>query len=196
MKTKGFLAFCSTFLIAAADVASAQEASDWSGLYAGFTAGTAVAGETVYYYSGVSDDRYDAEGKGAGLFVGYNLQRDAFVYGVELAAQATDFGAYGLLSSSTFSSIIDAKLRGGLAMGKVLPYAFLGYSSGDWNNHLSSNPRADGMNFGVGVDYQFSARMFGGLEYIHRQTETAFDQTDNSVKHEFGVLQFRLGMRF
>lgn len=197
MTTKVFSACCSVFLIASVGAASAQDASDWSGLYAGFTVGAAVTGETTYYYSGVSGDRYDAEGEGAGLFVGYNLQRDAVVYGLEIAAQGTNYGAYGPTSSSIFSSIIDVKLRGGMAMGKALPYAFLGYSSGDWNNSfLLTNPRADGMNVGAGVDFQVGGQMFGGLEYIYRKTETAFDQNDNSVRPEFGSLQLRVGMRF
>ena len=145
----------------------------------------------------MSGDSYKAEGESAGLFVGYNVQRDALVYGAELSAHSTDIGAYGVSASSTFSSIIDLKLRGGMAMGKALPYAFLGYSSGVWDNAGPvTNPRADGMSFGAGLDYQFSARMFGGLEYIYRKTETAFDQNDNSVKPEFGTLQMRVGLRF
>lgn len=193
MKTKGAFAVCSTLLIGSVGGASAQ---DWSGPYAGFTAGTAVTGETTFYYSGASGDTYEAEGKSSGVFVGYNLQRDAFVYGMELAAQRTDIGAYGPFSSSTFASMIDLKLRGGMAMGKVLPYAFFGYSNGDWKNAGLTNPRADGLNFGVGLDYQFSAGTFGGLEYIFRKTETAFDQNDNSVRPELGTLQVRIGMSF
>lgn len=127
----------------------------------------------------------------------HGRQRDALVYGAELSAQGSNIGAYGALGSSIFSSIIDLRLRGGVSVGKALPYAFLGYSSGDWNNAGPiTNPRADGMNYGVGLDYQFSARMFGGLEHIYRKTETAFDQNANSVEHEFGTLELRVGLRF
>jgi opacity protein-like surface antigen len=169
---------------------------DWSGFYGGVTVGRVMNGTTTYVYSGVPGDSYDMSGSGAGVFAGYNLQNNAFVYGIELAAQSVSYGAENV-SQSEFTSMIDLKLRGGLSVGRALPYAFVGYSSGKWenNNGLTNSP-ATGVNYGVGVDFAVANAWFAGAEYIRRNTSTDFNENDNGVEPEFGTLQLRLGYRF
>ena len=177
---------------AAAPVAVAQ---DWSGLYGGITAGKTANGRATFIYSGIPNDFYDLSGRGAGLFVGYNMQRNAMVYGVEVAAQAVDY-AIGEGDEPHFTSMIDLKVRGGVAVGRALPYAFIGYSTGAWENLELTSPNATGVNYGVGVDFALSEAWFAGAEYIQRTMSTDFNENDNGVDIEFGTVQLRLGYRF
>jgi outer membrane immunogenic protein len=177
---------------AAAPMAAVQ---DWSGLYGGVTLGRAANGTATYVYSGVPGDFYDMSGGGAGVFVGYNLQRNALVYGAELAAQSVDYGIED--SDAEYTNMLDLKLRAGWATGRALPYAFIGYSSGDWDNANGlTNSAATGVNYGVGVDFAVASNWFAGVEYIQRDLSTDFNENDNGVEPEFGAVQLRVGYKF
>ncbi|PXW67314.1 opacity protein-like surface antigen [Loktanella sp. PT4BL] len=172
-------------------------ALDWSGFYAGVTAGRLVNGFTTYFYRGVSGDYYDMSGNGAGLFAGYNVQRDSLVYGFELAAQSANYVANSNFFAPEFTSMLDLQLRGGWSVEHALPYAFVGYSRGNWeNDNELTNPSGTGMNYGVGIDFALANHWLAGVKYIQRDMSTAFNENDNGVEPEFGTLQLRLGYSF
>ncbi|WP_444455160.1 outer membrane protein [Rhodobacter capsulatus] len=167
----------------------------WEGFYAGVTGGSATSGGATYKTPGSADTGFDMGRGSYGVFGGYNLQRGALVYGGEIAAQATDFNLDG--APGKFDNMIDLKARAGMAYGKALPYAFVGYSRGDWKNgDGQSNGAADGVNYGLGVDYAVNDKWTVGAELMRRELSTDFDGSDGSVDTNFNTVQVRAGFRF
>ena len=164
----------------------------WDGFYAGITGGSVTGGGASYAPGGAAFGM----GRGSyGVFGGYNLQSGALVYGGEIAAQATDFNLEG--APGKFDNMIDLKARAGMAYGKALPYAFVGYSRGDWKNgDARTNGAADGMNYGLGLDYAVNDKWSVGAELIRRELSTDFDGAQGSVDTNFNTVQVRAGFRF
>jgi outer membrane immunogenic protein len=116
--------------------ASAQPLYDWSGFYVGAFAGTGVgSGEAAATetspgagYNAFGDSwTFDLSGAvNAGGLVGYNLQRNNLVFGVEV-----DFGKFGWSGDgpSTIADDTIAKSEGGFATGFR---GRLGYASGKY----------------------------------------------------------------
>ena len=164
----------------------------WAGFYAGVTGGAATSGGASYAPAGTA---FGIDRGSYGVMGGYNLQNGALVYGGEIAAQATDFNLEG--APGSFDNMIDLKARAGMAYGKVLPYAFVGYSRGDWKNgNALTNGAADGMNYGLGVDYAVSDTWSVGAELIRRELSTDFDGGNGSVDTNFNTAQLRASFRF
>ena len=164
----------------------------WDGFYAGITGGSVTGGGA----SITPDGKAFGMGRGSyGVMGGYNLQSGALVYGGEIAAQATDFNLEG--APGKFDNMIDLKARAGMAYGKALPYAFVGYSRGDWKNgDARTNGSADGMNYGLGLDYAVNDKWSVGAELIRRELSTDFDGAQGSVDTNFNTVQVRAGFRF
>ena len=175
--------------------AMAGAVTDWSGFYAGAT-GSFVTGGTGTYLYPFAGDSYDLSGPGYGGFGGYNIQRGRFVFGGEVVAQAGT-AKLANLTQAHFTYLVDAKARAGWAVGKGLVYGFAGYSVGGWANLNEANTAAPaGLNYGAGVDYRITERLFLGAEYIHRDTTGWFASNGNGINPVFDAVQLRLGMDF
>ncbi|MGB0967146.1 MAG: outer membrane protein [Halocynthiibacter sp.] len=169
---------------------------DWSGAYAGITYSDVGGGMGTYIYSSNPGDAYSFDGTMAGIFGGYNFQKDRLVYGAELSWQA---GKYNLVDTIEphFNNMIDARARIGYAADDVLLFGFVGASSGEWDNvNGLTNPRSTGVNYGIGVDFKVGERMMFGLEYIQRDMSVDFDGTQNSINKSFNAVQLRAAYTF
>jgi len=183
-------------LLAAASVvasgAMAQSATtDWSGFYAGLSAG-GYSGMEDFGPDGSSD--YDLSGASRGVFAGYNWTNGAFVYGGELAYTSGEAKENGLSGGSiypeyNYSDFIELKGRVGYSVGAALIYGALGYAMGDYD-YSGVHYDVDGAVYGVGVDYAFG-KYFAGAEYLRRDLRSDYP-TDADVD----TLSVRFGMKF
>ncbi|MBA3911583.1 MAG: hypothetical protein C0524_17310 [Rhodobacter sp.] len=82
--------------------------ADWSGFYAGLSAGMTDDSDDLLG-GGVFVSEQNFEGSGAGLFLGYNVQNGALVYGGELAF--APFEVNGTNNTGLREDYIDLKGR-------------------------------------------------------------------------------------
>ncbi|SOC12838.1 outer membrane protein [Rhodobacter maris] len=175
----------------------APAAVNWQGFYAGATAGAATGGRSTYKFAGTESS--DSFGSGSyGVFGGYNYQLDRMVYGGELALQATDYDLDN--GGGHFNNMLDLKARVGRtygARGEFLPYAFVGYSKGQWKNVSGlSNDDPDGVNYGLGVDYALTDKWVVGAEFIRRELDADYDGGNGKVENNFNSVAVRAAYRF
>ena len=152
-------------------VSASNNATDWSGFYVGGLA-SFDRGEFDYFLPR-GDFSFDLEGALYGGFAGYNVQRDNFVYGGEIAYSV---GSVEVVTSPgyEYTSILDAKARAGLATGRALIYLTAGGSFGPWTNGSEGDFSASGFTYGAGIDYQVTDRVFVGAEYLIRNLSGDF----------------------
>ena len=190
-------------------IAAAPVITDWSGPYAGVLAAMGTATQD-YTYDGeimtsavaMNGAREDLEGNMYGVFAGYNIQNNGFVFGVEGAYSMGSIGRSENLDGEwgeELTSVIDLKARAGVAAGDALIYGFVGWSMGDFRMYAEPSYdetiSVDGLNYGVGVDMFVTDRVFVGAEYIMRDLsgESGVNETvDLAVQ----AVQVRLGMNF
>lgn len=154
--------------LAASATAQGAPSVDWSGFYLGNTL-SATDGTQDYVNPNFS---YDLIGTTAlGGFMGYNIQRNRYVYGAEL--DITD-GGNGLspvgFPGENHVYFADLKARAGVAVNKALFYGVLGYSSTRFNNGIET-VTLDGLSYGVGVDAMLNNTMFIGTELLVRDLD-------------------------
>ncbi len=145
--------------------ALAQSPLDWSGFYAGLSAGVLGSSSDIElsdYDTITGPDAVTVEGFGGliGATVGYNQQLGSFVLGVE-----TDASVVGQVLSTTFgsdpteydaettlSSLLTLRARLGYAAGNMLFYGTAGLAGGQASfstNNVGSNAAASGFTTGV-----------------------------------------------
>ena len=165
------------------------QAQDFSGLYGGVSYGDARGTIDL-----PADTIYDIEGQAAGVFLGYNVQSGALVYGGELAYQSGDIPMV-VYSGARVDRIFDLKGRLGYALGSTLVYGVLGYSS----NRLYAGDdytTGGGVAFGLGVEYRVSDRFFVGAEYLRRKMHNDASIFVQEGYPDVSTLTLRVGMSF
>jgi len=179
-------------VIAMVGGATAVNAQDWSGAYAGVGVGSEGGWLGNYYSNDDYPDDYHYAGAGSlSGFVGYNIQLDNFVVGAEVSYTGTqlattqDDGDYDYVRNS----MLDVKLRGGIPMGKALIFGFAGLSVS--TQYLEDDYVGMGLNFGGGVDYQLTDSFFVGAEYTGRLMTGHYETGSYD-----STIGFRAGMRF
>ncbi|MBY4892975.1 porin family protein [Rhodobacteraceae bacterium N5(2021)] len=148
----------------AATGASAQDASQWTGFYAGFA-------------TNIISPEFDnstamiplQEGTGFGAYGGYNYAiGDNFVVGAEV-------GISGPVSFQTalgnpdfeFDNVVNARVRGGYAIGNALVYGSVGYQMVNYSAAagISTDGSADGLVYGIGVEMLLTDSVSVRLDY-------------------------------
>lgn len=137
----------------------------------------------------------------AGGFVGYNIQRDNMVYGVELAYTPGEVNRSdgGGRPDNRHTYYIDAKLRGGYAFGDALIFGTIGWAGSNWQENVRGNVPTSGISYGIGIDYKIWKGLFVGAEYVHRElTSAAFPWSVADVYFDSSLESFelRLGWNF
>ena len=189
----------SASLCAAADLNDAASAKDWSGLYAGLHAGTGKANADLRFDAASDFGGSDIEdgfstsldGRLAGGQVGYNWQKDNFVFGVE--ADATLGGIAGSYRNDNLSVnyhfhadvdvnwITSLRARVGYVLPKTVIYSTGGiaYSRMDTKAatdyagyplpYISDSASAthSGWVLGGGIETKLATNMTARLEYLH-----------------------------
>lgn len=164
-----------TALLALATALPTHALADWNGAYAGLSLGSTVTNEL----SGEDDDgsvTYEADPSAAlGIFGGYTVQNNDFVFGGEFAFLITpDVGLEvdGEELSFDFDAV-DLKGRAGYAVNNILLYGVAGVS-----RVYAAGAQASGFNIGVGADYDLGNNIVIGAEYLARRAtdeESDFD---------------------
>lgn len=147
----------------------APPADDWSGLYLGGHAG--------YAWGDVDADGDDADIEGflGGALIGYNIQSDSLVFGIE-----ADFG-FADVDGKDFNSAdlsYDLKsnghLRGrlGMDMDMFMPFIAAGLAAGRFEVSEQVGPVSDtntlwGFTIGAGLDVKASENLIVRAEYLY-----------------------------
>ncbi len=144
---------------------AAQAQTDWSGPYIGFAAGYEF-GEYDRYGNALDYlDTYQIEGTVYSGFAGYNFQRNALVFGAEIAYSLGNPHQATLASpNEQLDNVVDLKARAGYAFGNMLAYGVVGGSFGQWSDTDSGNAYAfSGFTYGGGLEAQFGNGFFAGI---------------------------------
>jgi outer membrane immunogenic protein len=161
---------------------SSMGSSDWTGLYGGVSLGYGdVTGSAV-----LGDD---INGTSYGIFVGYQRQFNAIVFGGELEWSATEWTdeTIGL----DVDSVARAKVRLGYDAGSFLPYATIGVA-----NVATSGAVADDDNgwfYGAGVDFSLGNGIVLGAEVLQHEFN---DYADTGIDVSATTLTARVAYRF
>lgn len=144
--------------------ASALDAMDWSGAYAGLLAGTVNTDSTIDF-SDISPATLDGRGTFWGLTAGYNVQSGVVVYGMEADAAKVGLNDQGSYTEG-LDSLLSLRGRIGLTDGRMLYYGTAGIGGGQANfstfrdEGYSTTPTAAlgsgfvaGPVLGAGVEY-------------------------------------------
>lgn len=178
----------------------ATSAITWDGFYVGGLVASTTATASLYD-SDIWIRSVEMKGEQVGGFAGYNIQNGHFVFGGEIAYSVGPT-AYEPFPAYNLDDVIDVKARGGMASGKALFYGVVGGSFGTYNRDNGSTIMetlsSQGLNYGGGVDFKVSERVFVGFEYLVRDmlsepstiiaTETFGQKTES--------LQVRIGLEF
>ncbi|GAB5449641.1 porin family protein [Gymnodinialimonas sp.] len=148
----------------AASGASAQDASQWTGFYAGF-ATNIISPEFDNSTSMVPLQ----EGTGFGAYGGYNYAVGSnFVVGAEVGISGpTAFQTALGNPDFEFDNVINARVRGGYAIGSALVYGSLGYQMVNYSAAagISTDGSADGLVYGIGVEMLLNDNVSVRLDY-------------------------------
>ena len=156
-------------LLALATVLPTHALADWNGAYAGFSLGANTKNEL----SSDLEGSIDATSSTAfGVFGGYAVQNNDFVFGGEVAflrASDIEFEADEEEVALDYG-IFDLKGRAGYVVNNILFYGVAGFS------HITitqgdADADATGFNFGVGADYDLENNFLIGVEYLARRTD-------------------------
>ena len=181
-------------LVALADTAVAQ---DWSGAYVGVQSANSSY-TNRYFVDGVFDfSPVDGGGAMHGLFAGYNHQIGNVVVGGEIA-YLIGKPAYDGSPEFFYTDMLDLKARAGYSLGRVLPYAVIGWSKTEWRNPSLLPVDADGMSYGLGVDIRVSDRVLVGLEYLKRDLvgDNWVEFPALNIEGDFSTVAFRVAYEF
>ena len=118
---------------------------DWTGAYAGLSMGYNHATTSPSIGSGSSGQ--------AGIFGGYNYQFGRYVVGGEVGVNK----AHANWGGNTLKTSYDAKLRGGVDLGKAMVYGTVGAKH-------AQDVHGVGTILGAGVDYKLTDRIILGGE--------------------------------
>jgi outer membrane immunogenic protein len=157
------IALTLTALLAAGG-ASAQDANQWTGFYAGFAANI-ISPE----FDNSTATTPLQEGTGFGAYGGYNRGiGESFVVGAEVgfsgpASFQTSLGS----PDFEFERVLNARLRGGYALGNALVYGSLGYQTVEYGAAagVSSDGTADGLVYGIGLEMLLQENVSVRLDY-------------------------------
>jgi outer membrane immunogenic protein len=202
-----FGAFVAASVCAAAVCGTAAQAAEpnWSGAYAGFHAG--------YGKGEISDaSAFDIKGFVGGGHIGYNMQYNQLVLGVEgdvsfatLKDELT-FTSGGVKVTGGIENTMLASIRGraGLSLGSAMIYGTAGLAfanlkaSATATNGVLSASASDsiterGFVFGGGLQYMFSPKLVGRIEGLRYQFN---DLDGSSSSYRADTIRAGLSFRF
>jgi outer membrane immunogenic protein len=153
----------------------------WTGFYVGAQVGYAW-GETEFH-NAIDKFGFDQDGWFGGGFVGFNWQKDRFVFGIEGDANAANIEHSELFTAPApdvrFTSSIDAlySIRGRICFAHD---RWLIFATGGWawasvedtvdfipGSKFSEDDTIDGWTLGGGLEYAFTPNWTARVEYRH-----------------------------
>lgn len=132
-----------------------------------------------------------------GAFAGYNFQRGKVVFGGEVS-YTMGTAALETFPTYEYTGIIDVNGRVGFAAGRALIYVTAGGSFGGWVNDTQGTFASTGFNYGGGVDFMLTERIFLGVEYLVREMSGSFEPTfpGQSFSNSNESIRVRAGLNF
>lgn len=177
-----------TTLLALATALPTHVLADWNGVHAGLSLGA----NTINEISGDFEESEADSSTAFGVFGGYAIQNNDFVFGGEVAflrAPDLEFDIDGNVYSPDFD-ILDLKGRAGYALNNILFYGVAGVSR---ISESENDDNANGFNFGVGADYDLGNNIVIGANYLARRTKV---DVDDDVDVNLDTFAFRTALRF
>lgn len=209
-KKISYLAFAVVILSGASQttLAASSSADLWKGFYAGVQVGR-DSGETNMRWSPVNNDGpVDITGFGGGVSLGYNVRFNSFVLGLEGDIETStlngdDNARGGLLNEFEGNWMGSLRLRAGYSFDRTLFYVTGGYAWMDADGKdLTLGGTASyslkGTTFGAGVEYAFTDRLSGRLEYRHTNFDTERETYPAGYYLDFDpeIDSVRIGMNY
>ncbi len=161
----------------AATGASAQDAGQWTGFYAGFA-------------TNIISPEFDntaamiplQEGTGFGAYGGYNFALgDNFVVGAEVGfGGPVAFQTSSATPDFEFENQLNARVRGGYAIGNALVYGSVGYQTVQYSaaaGIATADGSASGLVYGIGMEMLLTETVSVRLDY----TSTHMNPDDTST---------------
>lgn len=132
------------------------------------------------------------DGRALGVFGGYNIQNGNLVYGGELRYLAFD-GVESEIDDFELTRTVDLRGRVGLAAGNALFYGALGYSWVQMDD-AGTDISLDGMNYGLGAEYNVTESLFLGVDLTRR--DVSGSEGGISYEGDVDTATLRVGFRF
>jgi outer membrane immunogenic protein len=129
-----------------------------------------------------------------GLAAGYNWQTGPFVFGGEVRMMRAEDFSWPAGAADAYRTLYDLRGRAGYAIGDFMVYGALGYSVGTFAPSTANAGDTDGLNFGIGMEYNVSDRFFLGADLTRRDLEGT--NALGAVETEIDTLSLRGGLRF
>ncbi len=175
----------------------------WRGIYGGIHAGLGSASVSA---RAPNSGTTDMDGGIFGGHIGYNIQLQRFVVGVE-----ADYDMSGIEKSETFAGVTaklampevaSVRARLGYTMGDAMIYGTLGAA---WSNLELSGTAGpvtvkltdalSGFVIGAGVEYKIMKNLSGRIEALHYDFgDQTFKIGANEIKYSADMTQFRAGL--
>ena len=165
--------------------APAVEKFNWSGAYAGVTAGktgTKLSFDGVDDFGNSVSNKIDDDATSYGVFAGYRHQySNRVVAGVEANYAKTEnfFDLDG-------TEVWGFEAQAGYAFDRILPYAAVGYGKA-WGE--------DALSLSVGVDYALTDNVIAGIKYT-RTDIGDFDVANGKFDVDVDTVALRIGYTF
>lgn len=133
----------------------------------------------------------EPEGGVYGVFAGYNVQNDSFVFGGEVRFLHTDL--VDDASGFEVNSIVDLRGRVGfVASEQLMVYGAAGFSMAEAT--AAGDFDMDGFNYGIGAEYNINDSFFVGVDLTGRQLEGSDGIFD--YDGDVNTATLRAGFRF
>lgn len=177
-----------------AGVFAVDDAIDWTGAYAGISAGGATTDFTPSsnIFGGIAISAGD-EGGVYGLHAGYLASRGDLVFGPELSISGSDAELVGGPGAPEIDFAVRLGLRGGYAVDRFLGYGLLGatYVEG---GEGSTGFDETGYLAGLGLEYRLTDRASVGAQY----TVSGFDAGVSGLEADakLRTLELRANLHF
>jgi outer membrane immunogenic protein len=171
-------------------------AFSWTGIYLGAQGGHGWS--DVSFNDGLGPIKWDQEGWFGGGYLGFNWQLNSLVVGVEGDWNAADIDGRtdvvpGFIVRSDIDSFASVRGRIGLAADRFLFFVTGGWAWADVNATLidlgppskfSDDTTVDGWTVGGGLEYAFTERFIGRIEYRHYDFDSKVVTLDTAGKFD------------
>lgn len=160
---------------------------DWTGVYIGVSSGTAKSATT----GGFVD--LDGDGQLTGLQIGVDQDFGNFVAGVAIEHLSTDVELYvAPFPSVNVASFSMLKLRGGIDLGRALPYVTTGIS----RIEIEDIRTESGTFIGAGAEFLVTPNFSIGLEMKRHRHQDFSSTATTDWKMDSTTTQLNAGFRF
>ena len=158
-------------LLALPLTATAQDAQQWQGGYAGIDLNWTEADYSINTNFGTDTNA------ALGIYGGYNYAvADSFVVGGELSYDVTPAVAGSVFLPFAIDNKVELRLRGGYAFNQYLIYAGVGTAVGELAVITGSQTDdIDGVSYAIGVERKITAGMSARAEYSRSDFDVSGD---------------------